>query len=566
MDGFRLPQTIPQDLLLIQEYVDIPKPVSTQKPSQLTVAEQDDADIASSGSESDVEDDIDSEDEIAADLTKDAVTDEENTMNDIKTTSEPSDTSSESSSESSEDEEDAQKGNKKSVACNDFDDDDDPVQAPSGNYFTTKNELVEGDVVLPEVDEVGPDEVLEKVGEIMTIVDHVVIIRGLPSEYLNRASERALDSDTLLVFDDRKVVGYIYETFGPTMQPLYQIKFNSTFPLNPERVTVGREVFHVPARSRFVFVSQIRAYKGSDASNVHDEEPADDELEFSDDEVEATYKSRIKRKRAESRSRSVTSSRASTPNPSLMRDQELADDAFLNRNAYDEHGPYDIDYTAPSSSSFSRPTPIPYDDPYGEAYTAPDVADSEVRMEAEQPRRTTFDHDRPPRGRGRGRGRGDTGYQRDRGRGRGQGRGRGRDRGSQRHHESRQMSPTSMAIARVTAPGSYPPFTASQQEYSPMYSVQPGNPSFIQPQQDQHHYAPPLFMQQVSSVQPHINPRFANAYGLAMYPQNTQPQDQGYSFGQSQQQSSDTSHWMNTWSTSRQAGYPGGEDSKNSGS
>ena len=59
---------------------------------------------------------------------------------------------------------------------------------------------------------------------------------------------------------------------------------------------VGREVFHVPARSRFVFLSQIKAYKGSDASNVHDEEPADDELEFSDDEAEAAHKSRLKRK------------------------------------------------------------------------------------------------------------------------------------------------------------------------------------------------------------------------------------------------------------------------------
>ena len=92
------------------------------------------------------------------------------------------------------------------------------------------------------------------------------------------------------------IPGQIFETFGPTTQPLYQVKFNSAFPLDPERVRVGREVFHVPARSRFVFLSQIKAYKGSDASNVHDEEPADDELEFSDDEAEAAHKSRLKRK------------------------------------------------------------------------------------------------------------------------------------------------------------------------------------------------------------------------------------------------------------------------------
>lgn len=92
------------------------------------------------------------------------------------------------------------------------------------------------------------------------------------------------------------IPGQVYETFGPTAQPLYQVKFDSTFPLDLERVKIGREVFHVPTRSRFVFVSQIKALKGSDASNVHDEEPADDELEFSDDEAEAAYRSLLKRK------------------------------------------------------------------------------------------------------------------------------------------------------------------------------------------------------------------------------------------------------------------------------
>lgn len=45
-----------------------------------------------------------------------------------------------------------------------------------------------------------------------------------------------------------------------------------------------------------MFVSQIKRFKGSDASNMHDEEPADDELEFSDDEAEAAYKRESKRK------------------------------------------------------------------------------------------------------------------------------------------------------------------------------------------------------------------------------------------------------------------------------
>lgn len=50
---------------------------------------------------------------------------------------------------------------------------------------------------------------MEKVGEIMTVMDKVVIVKGLPSEDVNRGSKRALDSDTLLVFEDRKVLGYV---------------------------------------------------------------------------------------------------------------------------------------------------------------------------------------------------------------------------------------------------------------------------------------------------------------------------------------------------------------------
>ena len=46
--------------------------------------------------------------------------------------------------------------------------------------------------------------------------------------------------------------------------------------------------------STFVFTKALRAIKGSDASNLHDEEPDDVELEFSDDEMEAEHRRSIK--------------------------------------------------------------------------------------------------------------------------------------------------------------------------------------------------------------------------------------------------------------------------------
>jgi H/ACA ribonucleoprotein complex non-core subunit NAF1 len=40
----------------------------------------------------------------------------------------------------------------------------------------------------------------------MSVVGNVVIVKGLAT---TGTSERALDSDTLLVFEDRKVLGYV---------------------------------------------------------------------------------------------------------------------------------------------------------------------------------------------------------------------------------------------------------------------------------------------------------------------------------------------------------------------
>jgi hypothetical protein len=77
---------------------------------------------------------------------------------------------------------------------------------------------------------------------------------------------------------------------------MYQVKFSNAYPLDPEQMQIARDVYHVPQRSRFIFLNEIERMKGSDASNVHDEEPADHELEFSDDEAEAAFRSSLKRK------------------------------------------------------------------------------------------------------------------------------------------------------------------------------------------------------------------------------------------------------------------------------
>ena len=131
------------------------------------------------------------------------------------TSLEPSSSSSEtdsslSSDEDSDSEPEAADNASRNNNLQGLDDDEDPVPSnTAGTYFQTKHETTETDIVIPEVDRIDPHEVLEKVGEVMNIIDRVVIIKGRPSTMLNRGSDRALDSDTLLVFDDRTVMGYV---------------------------------------------------------------------------------------------------------------------------------------------------------------------------------------------------------------------------------------------------------------------------------------------------------------------------------------------------------------------
>jgi H/ACA ribonucleoprotein complex non-core subunit NAF1 len=64
MDSFKVPQTIPQDLLLIQQFIDAALPSNSEHISKTVVED----DISSSCSEDDDTDDS-SEEEVAADLT-----------------------------------------------------------------------------------------------------------------------------------------------------------------------------------------------------------------------------------------------------------------------------------------------------------------------------------------------------------------------------------------------------------------------------------------------------------------------------------------------------------------
>ena len=100
--------------------------------------------------------------------------------------------------------------NNSNSILDDIDDEEDSgSKQTAGAALRTKNEVPEPSIVVPDFQEVDISEPLERVGEVMSIVDNVVIVKGIASAAENMAAERALDSDSLLVFEDRKVLGYV---------------------------------------------------------------------------------------------------------------------------------------------------------------------------------------------------------------------------------------------------------------------------------------------------------------------------------------------------------------------
>ena len=154
----------------------------------------------------------------------------------------------------------------------------------------TKNEVPEDEekVERPDII-VTPEMKIEELGKVETIIDNMVLVKAITSgEY------QVLSEGSLLVLEDRSVIGIVADTLGRVEEPLYTVRFNSADEVKELKVVEGGNVFYVPAHSTYVFTKPLLAQKGTDASNLYDEEPAESEQEYSDDEAEARHKKRKK--------------------------------------------------------------------------------------------------------------------------------------------------------------------------------------------------------------------------------------------------------------------------------
>jgi len=146
------------------------------------------------------------------------------------------------------------------------------------------------DEVVPKPDLiVTPAMRIRELGDVDVLVENLALIKAkISGEY------QVLETGSVLCLADRSVIGVVAETLGRVQQPYYSVRFTNAAAVGEAGLLKGTHIFYVEEHSTTVFTQPLKAYKGSDASNLHDEEVGDDEMEFSDDEKEAEYKRMMK--------------------------------------------------------------------------------------------------------------------------------------------------------------------------------------------------------------------------------------------------------------------------------
>jgi len=78
-----------------------------------------------------------------------------------------------------------------------------------------------------------------ELGVVREIIDETVVVETSHSHV-------PLDEESILCFEDRKILGRVFEIFGPVAKPLYSVKFNTADEIDHEATYPGAKVFFTP--------------------------------------------------------------------------------------------------------------------------------------------------------------------------------------------------------------------------------------------------------------------------------------------------------------------------------
>ncbi|KAK4223327.1 Gar1/Naf1 RNA binding region-domain-containing protein [Podospora fimiseda] len=109
---------------------------------------------------------------------------------------------------------------------------------------------------------------------------------------------------------DRTVIGFLHNVIGQVNDPAYVVKFCSQDIITDLELSPGLMIYYSVQHAKHVFTEPLRQNKGTDSSNLYDDELPEEarptssttpyEWEFSDDEKEAAFR---KKKRLEAQAK-----------------------------------------------------------------------------------------------------------------------------------------------------------------------------------------------------------------------------------------------------------------------
>ncbi|KAG8629601.1 hypothetical protein KVT40_003466 [Elsinoe batatas] len=165
-------------------------------------------------------------------------------------------------------------------------DEDGQNNAGGGNKsgLMTKNEKADEIIAKPDIN-LTPDMRIVPLGLVELSVDNIAVIKAFTS-----GEFRVVESGSALCLEDRTIIGAVMEAIGRVTDPRYTVAFTNRQEMEEMGIKKDTKIFYVEKHSTFVFTEPLRGLKGTDASNIHDEELPEDEQEFSDDEKESAWK------------------------------------------------------------------------------------------------------------------------------------------------------------------------------------------------------------------------------------------------------------------------------------
>ncbi|KAI1153925.1 Gar1/Naf1 RNA binding region-domain-containing protein [Nemania diffusa] len=198
----------------------------------------------------------------------------------------------------------------------------------------TKNELPEAIIPRPDV-EIKPEMEIVELGVIEHFVGNTAVIKAnTTGEY------QVLDTGSVLCLEDRTVIAALADVIAAVREPRYTASFTSEEEIKSFGLETGTKIFYPPALASLGLTQALKANKGTDASNWHDEEVAEDEIEFSDDEKEAEHKRQLKAKKRGTRGgRDGIASRGGR-NDVPMAGTSTSSNGLKYDDEDDEDGPY----------------------------------------------------------------------------------------------------------------------------------------------------------------------------------------------------------------------------------